>query len=85
MRQVHKDQFGKDLAEYPDSGIAKAANLLGTVLASLLPVAAIVFLHLAQDIGLRLGLIALFSVIFSTCLWFMNDGSLTEVFSATAA
>lgn len=78
-------QFGTNIAEYPDVSIAKAANLVGTVLASVLPVVAIVVLHLVKGIGIRLGLVGLFSAIFSTCLWFLNDGRLIEIFSATSA
>ncbi|MCJ1465959.1 hypothetical protein MMC07_004578 [Pseudocyphellaria aurata] len=77
-------QFGS-IAEYSDAGIIKAANLVGTVLASVLPVVAIVVLYSAKGMGTRLGLTGLFSAIFSTCLWFLNDGKLIEVFSATSA
>jgi len=78
-------QFGTNIAEYHDSSIAKAANLVGAVLASVLPVVAIVVLYLVKGMGKRLGLVGLFSAIFSTCLWFLNDGRLIEVFSATSA
>lgn len=74
-----------NIAEYSDSSIAKVANLVGTVLASVLPVIAIVVLYLVKGTGIRLGLVGVFSAIFSTCLWFLNDGSLVEVFSATSA
>ena len=74
-----------NIAEYSDSGIAKVANLVGTVLASVLPVLAIVVLYLLKGVGIRLGLVGIFSALFSTCLWFLNDGSLVEVFSATSA
>ncbi len=70
---------------YSDSAILKSANLIGTVLASLLPVLAIVVLYLVKGTGARLGLVGLFSALFSTCLWFLNDGRLVEVFSATSA
>ncbi len=74
-----------NIAEYSDSGIAKVANLVGTVLASVLPVIAIIVLYLVKGMGIRLGLLGVFSAIFSTCLWFLNDGNLVEVFSATSA
>lgn len=78
-------EFGTNLAEYSDTGITKAANLVGTVLASILPVVAIVVLYLMEGTGTRLGLVAVFSALFSTCLWFLNDGNLVQVFSATSA
>ena len=70
---------------YSDSGIAKLANFLGTVLASVLPVLAIVVLHLVKGIGMRLGLIGVFSAAFSGSLWTLNEGNLVEVFAATSA
>ncbi|KAH0834597.1 hypothetical protein FOPE_03745 [Fonsecaea pedrosoi] len=78
-------EFGTNFAEYSDTAITQAANLLGTVLASLLPVVAIIVLYLIEGMGIRLGLVAVFSALFSTCLWFLNDGRLIEVFSATSA
>ncbi|KIW81816.1 hypothetical protein Z517_04842 [Fonsecaea pedrosoi CBS 271.37] len=78
-------EFGTNFAEYSDTAITQAANLLGTVLASLLPVVAIIVLYLIEGIGIRLGLVAVFSALFSTCLWVLNDGRLIEVFSATSA
>ena len=62
-----------------------AANLVGTVLASVLPVLAIIVLYLVQGMGVRLGLVAAFTTLFSTCLWFLRPGQLIDVFSATSA
>jgi hypothetical protein len=33
----------------------------------------------------RLGLLGAFTAAFSVCLWFLTDGRLIEVFSATSA
>ncbi len=77
--------FSTDIVEYSDSLIIRITNLVGAVLASILPVIAIVVLHLVKGIAIRLSLVGLFSAIFSTCLWFLNDGKLIEVFSATSA
>jgi hypothetical protein len=55
------------------------------VLASILPVVAIIVLYLVDSTGTRLGLVVLFSALFSTCLWLLNDGKLIEVFSVTSA
>ena len=77
--------YGTNVAEYSNSGIAKVANLMGTVLASLLPVIAIVVLHLTKGTGVRLGLISIFSALFSTCLWSLNNGKVVEIFAATSA
>lgn len=73
------------MVEYSDTKVTRAANLIGAVLASVLPVIAIVVLLFVEGKGARLGLIALFNVIFSTCLWFLNEGNIIQVFSATSA
>ncbi|KAK3652931.1 hypothetical protein LTR56_004879 [Elasticomyces elasticus] len=77
--------FGESLVEYSDSAVSKTASLVGTVLASILPVLAIVALYLVQGTGVRLGLITVFSAIFSTCVWLLHDGEIVAVFSATSA
>ncbi|KAJ9604042.1 hypothetical protein H2200_011565 [Cladophialophora chaetospira] len=84
-RSPRNRQVDAGIAEYSDAGVTRMANLVGAVLASLLPVIAIVVLHLVKSTGTRLGLIAVFSAVFSTTLWFLNDGKLIEVFSATSA
>ena len=66
------------LIEYSDSRVVKIAALIGAVLASLLPILAIVVLHLVKTTETRLGLIVFFSAVFSTLLWFLNDGKLIE-------
>jgi len=78
-------QDDSGIAQYSEAGIATAARMVGAVLASLLPILAIVVLYLVDNTGARLGLVAVFSAIFSTTLWFLNDGKLIEVFSATSA
>jgi hypothetical protein len=55
------------------------------VIASLLPVLAIVVLYLVTDMPKRLGLLAAFTASFSTSLWFPTEGRPIETFSATAA
>lgn len=82
---VQGPQEQSGIAEYSDASVTTIAQLVGSVLASLLPILAIVVLHLVDGTGTRLGLIAVFSAIFSSSLWFLNDGKLIEVFSATSA
>lgn len=85
QRKKNNTQEDSGIAQYSEAGIATAARMVGAVLASLLPILAIVVLHLVDRTGTRLGLVAVFSAIFSTTLWFLNDGKLIEVFSATSA
>ncbi|KAK8122226.1 hypothetical protein PG984_010896 [Apiospora sp. TS-2023a] len=70
---------------YDDSHIVAIANLIGTIVASVLPVLSIAILYTVRSMAARLGFVALFSALFSTCLWYMNDGNLQGVFGATSA
>ncbi|KAK8008770.1 hypothetical protein PG991_011321 [Apiospora marii] len=78
-----KDANG--IYSFENSRIVVAANLIGTIAASVLPVLSIAVLYNVQSMAARLGIVALFSALFSTCLWYMNDGNLVEVFGATSA
>ena len=51
----------------------------------MLPVMAIVVLYRVAAMSTRVGLVGTFTAVFSVCLWFMTDGRLIEVFSATSA
>ncbi|KAF2094721.1 hypothetical protein NA57DRAFT_45802 [Rhizodiscina lignyota] len=77
--------FAPNTVYYTDSKISSFAALIGAVIASLLPVLAIVVLYFVTEMGKRLGLVAAFTAVFSICLWFLTEGRLIEVFSATAA
>ncbi|KAI0968840.1 hypothetical protein F4678DRAFT_464028 [Xylaria arbuscula] len=78
-------QQDAEIVTYEYSRLVSASNLICTIIASLLPILAIVVLYVVENQSSRLGLVGLFSVAFSSALWFMNDGELVEVFSATSA
>ncbi|KAI0169611.1 hypothetical protein GGR52DRAFT_475082 [Hypoxylon sp. FL1284] len=73
------------IAIYDDSRLISISEFICTVVASLLPVLSIMVLYWVEDMGHRLVLVGVFSVLFSSALWFMNDGELVEVFGATSA
>ncbi|ETS76968.1 hypothetical protein PFICI_10842 [Pestalotiopsis fici W106-1] len=81
-RPSHADA---DIVTYEDSRLIAVSNFICTVIASLLPILAIIVLYFVENMGSRLGLVGVFSVVFSSALWFMNDGELVEVFGATSA
>ncbi|KAI0556222.1 hypothetical protein F4679DRAFT_24274 [Xylaria curta] len=78
-------QQDAEIVTYEYSRLVSASSLICTIIASLLPILAIVVLYFVENQSSRLGLVGLFSVAFSSALWFMNDGELVEVFSATSA
>jgi hypothetical protein len=55
------------------------------MIASVLPVVAIVVLHAVADIAKRLAIIGIFTALFSAALAILTNGRLIEIFSATAA
>ncbi|KAI1214349.1 uncharacterized protein F4807DRAFT_455989 [Annulohypoxylon truncatum] len=73
------------IATYDDAGLVLISQFICTVIASLLPILSIIVLYLVENMGHRLALVAVFCVLFSSALWFMNDGELVEVFGATSA
>lgn len=73
------------IATYDDAHLISASEFICTVIASLLPILSIIILYLIENMGQRLALVGIFSALFSSALWFMNDGELVEVFGATSA
>lgn len=65
--------------------IAAFISYLSTILATLLLVGAILVLYKVNNNDLRLGLNALFTVIFAASVGLLTNGSMAEVFGATAA
>lgn len=65
--------------------IAAFISYLSPILATLLLVGAILVLYKVSNNDLRLGLIALFTVIFASSVGLLTNGSMAEVFGATAA
>jgi hypothetical protein len=78
-------EYAPNTVHYSDSTVYRIAAFIGTIVASLLPISAIVVLYRITTMPVRLGLVSAFTAIFSVCLWFMTDGRLIEVFSATSA
>lgn len=65
--------------------IAAFISYLSTMLATLLLVGAILVLYKVSNNDLRLGLIALFTVVFAASVGLLTNASMAEVFGATAA
>jgi hypothetical protein len=72
--------------EYSSSWIVRVTSIMTTVVACLLPTVAITVLAKVHSMGLILGLIALFTAIFSIGLVLLSSSSSrVEIFTATAA
>lgn len=65
---VETTEYAPNTVHYSDSVIFRVASFLGIVLASMLPVTAIVVLYRVAAMPTRLGLVGTFTAIFSVCL-----------------
>ncbi|KAI9685932.1 MAG: hypothetical protein M1822_004210 [Bathelium mastoideum] len=73
------------LVGFEESTLSRVTYLITTGLASLIPVASIVVLYFVSSIKLRLGVIAIFTVLLSICLAFFTSAKRAEIFALTAA
>ena len=73
------------LYEYEEKTVLRIADIAGTIISSLLPVVAVVVLYCVKNMLARLGLVALFTVLFSLVLIIITRAKRIEVFAATAA
>ncbi|KAH6722946.1 hypothetical protein BKA61DRAFT_565600 [Leptodontidium sp. MPI-SDFR-AT-0119] len=74
-----------DMFLYRDSQIYRITTILGTLLSSLIPIAAIIVLSFVKNMTARLGIVSAFTAIFSVSLSLVTEGKRVEIFAATAA
>jgi hypothetical protein len=72
------------IVSYKSDAVQIYTSQITTIIASLLPITAILVLYFVNPMGLRLGLISLFTVVFTVCLSIFTDISRAEVFIATS-
>ncbi|KAF2659984.1 hypothetical protein K491DRAFT_124748 [Lophiostoma macrostomum CBS 122681] len=70
---------------YSYVGLERISRLLMTTVASTLPVVSIIVLYSVSNMSKRLGLMGLFTALFSLVLGLLTNGKPIEIFSATAA
>lgn len=78
------DDVESGIVSYKDNVLQKVTLHITTIIASLLPVLAIVALYLVGPMNERLGLMALFTVVFTACLSFFTNATRAEIFIATS-
>jgi hypothetical protein len=74
-----------NFVHYSDAKLLRGIKLAVTVVASLLPIVSIVVLCSIVGLKKRLGMIGLFTTMFSMSLGVMTGGKPIEIFAATAA
>ncbi|KAF2187509.1 hypothetical protein K469DRAFT_725452 [Zopfia rhizophila CBS 207.26] len=75
---------GGDLFEYKDSTLVQLAKSLSTILSTLLPTISIFVLYYFKNMPVRLGLIVLFTSLFSLALNLTSKARKVEIFAATS-
>ncbi|KAF0636552.1 hypothetical protein FPSE5266_08069 [Fusarium pseudograminearum] len=76
---------GSSIAYASGKKISTFISYISTVLAAVLLIGAIVILYNINSDNLKLGLIALFTVLFSASVGLLTNAKRAEVFGATAA
>lgn len=73
------------LHHYSDDHVLFCANIIGTVASSFTPMLSIIVLSAVSNMHLRLGLVCVFSMIFSASLAIATKARRIDIFAATAA
>ncbi|KAI1774217.1 hypothetical protein F4818DRAFT_76629 [Hypoxylon cercidicola] len=73
------------LYEYSDGKIRIVTHTLGSVVSTIIPMISIVVLYFAKSMSLRLGLVCIFSVIFSIVMSLATNARRVDIFAAAAA
>lgn len=71
--------------EYTDRNVLRAANIFGSILSCTLLIGSILALYFVDNMLVRLGIVAIFTQIFSLVLILVTNARKVEVFAATAA
>ena len=79
------EKLGQGIYNYEETFLMRTIDTITTVAASLFPLLSIVLLFLVQSEVIRLGIVVLFSGLFSLALCLMTSARKVEVFAATAA
>ena len=85
--QFRDDSFDleSNIFLYRDSHFHHIANIVGTLISSLIPIGSIVVLYFVTDMPIRLVIVSLFTAIFSIALSLVTSATRVEIFAATAA
>jgi hypothetical protein len=70
---------------YSDEQVNGVIDIIGTVASSLTPMISIIVLYVIQSMRIRLGLVCVFTLIFSLVLALATKARRIEIFAATAA
>ncbi|MCJ1387159.1 hypothetical protein MMC17_010292 [Xylographa soralifera] len=72
------------LVEYADAMLLGIADIIGTILSSLMPISSVITLYFVPNLLVRLGIVT-FTLLFSITLRLVTKARRVEIFAATAA
>ncbi|KAI0376221.1 hypothetical protein F5Y04DRAFT_286144 [Hypomontagnella monticulosa] len=73
------------LHRYSDANLRAIVHVISSVMSTIVPVVSIVVLYIIQSIPLKLGLICIFSMVFSLAMSLITSARRVEIFAAAAA
>ncbi|KAI0884242.1 uncharacterized protein GGS22DRAFT_194807 [Annulohypoxylon maeteangense] len=73
------------LYQYSDTKIRIVVHTLGSIMSTIVPMVSIIVLYSVDSMPLRLGLVSIFSVIFSAAMSLVTNAKRVEIFAAVAA
>jgi uncharacterized protein DUF6594 len=85
VQKYDTDARGVEIRKYSGRRIRKAGNIAVAMLSSTLPTLVILVLYFVKRMIVRIGLVIVFTAVFSTALAVFTTASKVEIFSATAA
>lgn len=85
MQRYSTDPRGVDVRTYSAKKLKKASNITVAIVSSLLPAVVILALYFVKRMIVRIGLVILFTFMFSIAIAIFTAARKVEIFSATAA
>ena len=73
------------IVEYEDTRLTTISNAVGVIFASLVPTVSVLVLYFIKDMLVRIGLLVVFTAVFSAALALFTSARKIEIFSAIAA
>ena len=82
---LSSSEKGKIIGVFSDHHIRRITRVVAVVLSSILPILSIVILYLVHSTNIHIGLIVIFSSVFSGVVALVSDARNVEIIAATAA
>ncbi|KAE8447378.1 hypothetical protein EG329_010792 [Mollisiaceae sp. DMI_Dod_QoI] len=85
FRRPISEDLESGICEYSDKHISGFVKVMGTVVSSVLPIGSIMALYFVKSVLVRLGLMAVFTALFSLAMAVFSGAKRVEIFAAASA